>query len=70
METKERVVREVKREVVSPEFLNDLMSQFTEEVGEDDLSGKTLMLLRQKFGLSAVELIQSDKHLLRKYGEL
>lgn len=60
----------MERESVSPELLSDIMRQFSEEVGEEDVPGKELMILRQKFGLSAPQLTQSDKHLLKKYGEL
>jgi hypothetical protein len=43
-----------------------IISQFNEEVGEEGVSSKENMMLRMKYGLSAVQLTPSEKYLIIK----
>jgi hypothetical protein len=46
-------------------LLEGVMKQFNEEVGELNLTGKELMILRMKFGLSAPQLIPIEIYLMK-----
>ena len=56
-------------DIVSQELLQSIMSQYSAEVGEAELDSKQLMMLRMKYGLSAPQLIPSEKYLIQKFDQ-
>lgn len=48
------------------ELIDVVIKQFNEEVGEEGVTSKENTILRMKYGLSAVQLIPSEKYLIQK----
>jgi hypothetical protein len=48
------------------EVIDALMQQFTEEIGDAEVSSRENQALRMKYGLSNITLVPSEKYLILK----